>query len=64
MLLNEAEKQLITLLRHEDTKNFTVTIRTNGGYWYAFMEDYESELRRDGAGESFETAWNGILDQD
>ena len=58
MSKEEAERQLLALVRLQDSQNFTVTIICDGGQWSVSTRDTDS-LAGDavGRGESFAEAW-------
>jgi hypothetical protein len=60
MELNDAETQLISLLRGEDLADFTLTIQTNAGYWYAKLRDHKTGKEGDGEGAAFSAAWDDL----
>jgi hypothetical protein len=61
--LSEAERELIALIRRQDTQNFTLTISADGELWQVRTDDHESTLSMFGSGDSFQRAWAGQTDQ-
>ena len=55
----EAEKQLLDLVRGQDTKAFTLTISCVDGRWTVLTTDHASGGHRVGHGACFAEAWLG-----
>ena len=58
----DAERELLELIRLEDAKNFTLTVRVDNGVWVVAAHDRDADSHGRGHGNSFAEAWFDQLD--
>ncbi len=54
---DQAEAELLELIRLEDAQNFTLTIRVDKGQWMVATHDHYADAHGRGHGNSFAEAW-------
>ena len=60
MILSQAERQLIGVIRRHDAQNFTLTIHVDNDRFDIRLEDHDIGKLGTGSGTNFDTAWHDI----
>ena len=59
--IEAAEQELLDLIRLEDVRNFSVTIRHDEEEWSVIVEAHDEGKSGVGRGPTFEDAWSDVV---